>query len=74
MTRHVGLFQILFLGSCHLSIDQKIPLISFARYVISGLSDTETESSFRYGIVRIQFQMNYRSLEKYANFIHTRSR
>ena len=36
---------------------------------ISGQSDTETEFSFRYGFIRIQFQINYHSSEKYANFI-----
>ena len=69
MTRHIGLFQILFLGSCLLSIDRKIPLVSLAMDAISGQSDTETEFSFRYGFIRIQFQINYHSSEKYANFI-----
>ena len=41
-----------------------------ARYMISGQSDTETKSSFRYGFVRIQFQINYRSSKKYVNFVH----
>ena len=70
MTTHIGLFQILFLGSCPLSTDWKISLISLARYVISGQSNTETESSFRHSIIRIRFQINYHSLEKYANFVH----
>ena len=70
MTWHTGLIQILFLGSCFLSTDRKIPLISLSRYAICGQSDTETESSFRYGFVRIWFQINYHSLEKYANFVH----
>ena len=70
MARHTDLFQILFLGSIPLLIDQKISLISLARYTISGQSDTETKSSFRYGFVRIQFQINYRSSKKYVNFVH----
>ena len=70
MTRHIRLGQILFLGSCLLSIDRKIPLVSLAMYAISGQSDIETEFSFRYGFIRIQFQINYRSSKKYANFIH----
>ena len=51
MTRHIGSFQILFLGSC-------------------PQSDTETESSLRYGFIKIRIQINYRSWEKYANFVH----
>ena len=70
MTEHIGSFQILFLGSCPLSIDWNIPLISLARYAISGQSNMETKYSFRYGIVRIWFQINYCSSEKYTNFVH----
>ena len=40
MTRHIGLFQIHFLRSCPLLIDRKMSLISLARYMISGQSDT----------------------------------
>ena len=39
VTKHIGSFQIPCLGSCPLSIDWKISLISLARYVISGHSD-----------------------------------
>ena len=68
---YIGLFQILCLGSCRLSIDLKLSLSSLARYVISSQSDMETKSSSRYGFVRIQFQINpYHSLEQHANFIH----
>ena len=70
MTRHTGLLQILFLGSCLLLIDWKIPLISLARYAICGQSDMETKSSFRYSFFRICFQINYHSLEKYAIFFY----
>ena len=43
----------------------------FGNYdVISGQSNTETNSS-RYGFIRIWFQIShYRSLKKYMNFIH----
>ena len=41
-----------------------------ARYVISGQSETETKSSFSYGFIRIQFQINYCSSKKYVNFVH----
>ena len=51
-------------------IGRKIPLINLARYTISGQSDKETESSFTYSFVRIQYQINYRSSLKYVNFIH----
>ena len=45
-----------FLGSCPLSIDRKISLslISLARYVITGQSDTETDYFSRYGFARIR--------------------
>ena len=69
MTTHTGLFQILFLGSCPPSTDWKLSLISLARYVISGQSNTETKSSFRHSIIMIRFQINYHSLKKYANFV-----
>ena len=39
-----GVFQILYLGSCPLSIDRKWSLTSLARYEISGQTDTETDS------------------------------
>ena len=72
MTKHIGLFQIPFLKSCPLLIDQKISLISLARCTISGQSDsdTETDSTSRYSFFRIGFQINYRSSERYINFIH----
>ena len=60
MTTHTGLFQILFLGSCPPSTDWKLSLISLARYVISGQSNS---------IIMIRFQINYHSLKKYANFV-----
>ena len=66
-----GLFQIPFPGSRTLLIGWKILLISLARYVFSGQSDTETKSFSRYGFARIWFQINhYCSLEKYAYLIH----
>ena len=71
--RHIGLFQILFVGSCPLSVGWKISVISLGRYMISGQSDTETNSSSRCSSFRIWFQINYHSSEKYANFIHRQS-
>ena len=57
MTRHIGSFQIPFLGSCPLLTDQKILLIGLARYAFSGQSDSDTEtnssSTSRYGFIRI---------------------
>ena len=62
-----GLFQIQFLGSCSLSVNWKISLISLARYTFSGQSDMVTDSSFRYGFVKIQFQINcYRSSLRFS--------
>ena len=51
MTRHTGSFQFQFLGLCPLLIDWKISLISLAGYVISGLSDMETDFSSRYSLI-----------------------
>ena len=56
ITRHIGLFQIPFLGSSPLSIDGKISLITSAKYMISDQSDTETDSSSRYRFVRFGFK------------------
>ena len=38
-----GSLQVPCLGSCPLLTDQKIFLISLAKYAISGQSDTETD-------------------------------
>ena len=46
-----------------MSVDWKLSLISLARYA-------ETNSSLKYGFVRIRFHINHRSSETYANFIH----
>ena len=54
-TRHIGLFQIPFLGSSPLSIDGKISLITSARYMVSDQSDMENDSSSRYRFVRFGF-------------------
>ena len=63
---HAGWFQIPYLGSCPLSIGQKISLISldwpenitdqFGK--MSGQSDTGTNLPDPYGFVRIWFQIN----------------
>ena len=68
-TRHIGLFQIPCLGLCPLSTDQKLSLISLARYAISGQSDTETNSSSKYMFVRTQFKSLSFLLLKYGHFI-----
>ena len=71
-TRHTGSFQILCLGSCPLSANQKILLISLAKYTISGQPDKEADLLDLYGFMWIRFQINHFSFsEKYADFIHS---
>ena len=72
-TRHTGSFQIPCLGSCALSTNRKIFLMSFAKYVISGQSDTETDLlpdlyGFWFGFKLIIFVFR----KTYAHFIHRR--
>ena len=72
--RHIESLQIPCLGSCPLLTDQKILLISLAKYVISGQSDTENDLLDLYWLVRIWFWINHFHFpEKYVNFIHRQS-
>ena len=70
MTRHIGLLQILFLVLCLLSTDCENTTNQFAKVHDFWSVWYGDRVSFRYSFIRIQFQINYHSLGKYANVIH----